>query len=58
MRLADFFKMRPYKKGSDYDKLVSLMRQTCQFNGGFYTAEARKILLPVLVRAWPMAFRK
>jgi hypothetical protein len=27
------------------------MRQTCQFNGGFYTEEARRILMPALVKA-------
>jgi hypothetical protein len=26
------------------------MRQTCQFNGGFYTAEGRNVLLPNLLR--------
>ncbi|WP_373502106.1 hypothetical protein [Aestuariivirga sp.] len=51
MRLADFFRMRPCKNRADYDKLVSLMRQTCQFNGGFYTEEARRILMPALVKA-------
>jgi capsular polysaccharide export protein len=51
MRLADFFRLRPCKNRANYDKLVSLMRQTCQFNGGFYTEEGRRILLPTLVRA-------
>jgi hypothetical protein len=27
------------------------MRQTCQFNGGFYSEEGRRILLPVLSKA-------
>ena len=50
MRLSDFFRARPCKSISEYDKLVSLMRQTCQFNGGFYTEEARRILMPRLVK--------
>lgn len=51
MRLAEFFRMRPVKSRSDYDKLVGLMRNSCQFNGGFYTDEARGILMPALVKA-------
>lgn len=51
MRLADFFKLRPCKNRANYDKLVSLMRQTCQFNGGFYSEDGRSNLLPALVRA-------
>ena len=50
MRLADFFKLRPVKSAAAYEKLISIMRQTCQFNGGFYTAEGRRVLLPQLVR--------
>ncbi len=46
MRLADFFRMRPCKDRADYDKLVSVMRQTCQFNGGFYSQEGRNLLDP------------
>ena len=51
MKLADFFRLRPYKNLADYLKLVSLMRHTCQFNGGYYSAEGRRILLPNLTRA-------
>lgn len=51
MRLADFFRMRPCKNRQDYLKLVSLMRHTCQFNGGYYTAEGQRILIPGLTRA-------
>jgi capsular polysaccharide export protein len=50
MRLADFFKLRPVKAISAYEKLVALMRETCQFNGGFYTEEGRKTLVPSLTR--------
>lgn len=51
MRLADFFRLRPYQNHADYLKLVSLMRHTCQFNGGYYSGEGRRILLPSLTRA-------
>ena len=51
MRLADFFRLRPCKSRDDYLKLVSLMRHTCQFNGGYYSSEGRNILLPSLTRA-------
>ncbi len=51
MRLADFFRLRPCSSRADYDKLISLMRQTCQFNGGYYSAEGRLVLLPSLTRA-------
>ena len=50
MRLADFFRLRPVKNSQAYDKLISVMRQTCQFNGGFYSDESRRVLLPNLVR--------
>ena len=50
MRLADFFRLRPIKNGEAYEKLISVMRQTCQFNGGFYSEEGRQVLLPNLVR--------
>ena len=50
MRLADFFRLRPCKSSADYEKLISVMRQTCQFNGGFYSDEGRHVLLPNLVR--------
>lgn len=49
MRLADFFRFRPVKDPADYEKLVSVMQQTCQVNGGFYSEEGRAILLPSLV---------
>ena len=51
MRLSDFFRLRPCKNSADYKKLIALMRRTCQFNGGFYSAEGQNILLPVLTRA-------
>lgn len=51
MKMADFFRMRPVKDHADYEKLVSLMRQTCQINGGYYSEEGRAILLPALVAA-------
>lgn len=51
MRLADFFRLRPCKSRAEYDKLIGLMRRTCQFNGGFYSAEGRRILIPNLSRA-------
>ena len=51
MRLADLFRLRPYKNASDYTKLIALMRQTCQFNGSFYSEEGRRILMPILTRA-------
>ena len=50
MRLADFFRLRPVKSSQAYDKLISIMRQTCQFNGGFYSEESRRVLLPKLLR--------
>jgi len=51
MRLADFFRLRPCKNTADYEKLVALMQQTCQFNGGYYSSEGRSVLLPGLTRA-------
>lgn len=51
MRLADFFRMRPVKNKAAYEKLIAVMRYTCQFNGGFYSEEGRRILLPKLSRA-------
>jgi capsular polysaccharide export protein len=51
MRLADFFRMRPVKGKAAYEKLIAVMRHTCQFNGGFYSEEGRRILLPILTRA-------
>ena len=51
MRLGDFFRMRPHKGDDGYRKLVSLMRQTSQYNGGFYSAHARQALLPSLTKA-------
>ncbi len=50
MRLADFFRMRPLKNRADYDKLVGLMRATCQYNGGYYTDQARSTLMPALLK--------
>ena len=51
MRLADFFRLRPCKHTADYEKLIALMQQTCQFNGGYYSREGRDVLLPRLTRA-------
>ena len=51
MRLADFFRLRPYKGIDSYRKLVGLMRKSSQYNGGFYSGEGRRALLPSLVRA-------
>jgi capsular polysaccharide export protein len=51
MRLADFFRARPCKSKADYEKLIGVMRRTCQFNGGFYSNEGREILLPSLIAA-------
>lgn len=48
MRLADFFRMRPRKDIGHYEKLVNLLRLTCQVNGGFYSRQGCKALLPVL----------
>ena len=49
MRLADFFRLRPRKNIGDYEKLVNLLRHTCQVNGGFYSRQGRQYLLPALV---------
>jgi len=51
LRLRDFFRLQPHQNAGSYRKLVALMRQTCQFNGGFYSAEGRRVLLPALTRA-------
>jgi capsular polysaccharide export protein len=50
LRLADFFRLRPAADIVHYNKLVNLLRLTCQFNGGFYTGHGRQTLLPLLVR--------
>lgn len=50
-RLADFFRLRPMKDRGAYEKLVNLMRATCQFNGGFYSQQGRDALMPGLTRA-------
>lgn len=49
-RLADFFRLRPCKDLAAYQKLVNLMRATCQFNGGYYSKQGRNTLLPSLTR--------
>lgn len=51
MRLRDFFRLQPHQSADSYRKLVALMRQTCQFNGGFYSTEGRRVLLPALTQA-------
>lgn len=48
MRLTDFFRLRPSKDTAHYEKLVNLLRHTCQFNGGFYSRQGRSALLPAL----------
>lgn len=50
MRLADFFRLRPCLNGKAYETLLSVMLQTSQYNGGFYTSEGRSVLIPNLVR--------
>ncbi len=45
MRLADFFRLRPCGDKTQYARLVKLMRQTCQVNGGFYGAQARRTVV-------------
>ncbi len=51
MRLADFFRLRPRKDTAHYEKLVSLLRMTCQFNGGYYSPQGWQTLLPSLTAA-------
>lgn len=51
MRLADFFRLRPCMNRADYEKLIGLMQRTCQFNGGYYSAEGRRVLLPALTKS-------
>ncbi|MFT3988269.1 hypothetical protein [Aestuariivirga sp.] len=50
MRLAAFFRARPQKDIRYYDRLVNLLRLTCQVNGGFYSRQGRVALLPDLVQ--------
>ncbi|MCB1377380.1 MAG: capsular biosynthesis protein [Alphaproteobacteria bacterium] len=50
-RLADFFRLRPCKDSNAYRKLVNLMRNTCQYNGGYYSQEGRSALMPALTKA-------
>jgi len=50
MRLADFYRLRPCVNPEAYETLISVMRQSSQFNGGFYSDDGRKVLLPSLVR--------
>jgi capsular polysaccharide export protein len=45
MRPADFFRLRPCGDRRQYDRLVKLMRRTCQVNGGFYGGEARRTVI-------------
>ncbi len=45
MRLADFFRLRPCGDRAQYGRLVKLMRQTCQVNGGFYGEQARRTVV-------------
>jgi capsular polysaccharide export protein len=51
MRLADFFRLRPRKDIAHYEKLVNLLRTTCQFNGGYYSPQGWRTLLPSLTDA-------
>lgn len=50
MRLAAFFRARPHKDIRYYDRLVNLLRLTCQVNGGFYGRQGREALLGGLVQ--------
>lgn len=45
MRLADFFRMRPVGKREHYERLVKLLRLTCQVNGSYYGKAGRRIAL-------------
>lgn len=49
MRVRDFFRLRPAKHRSDYEKLVSFMIETSQINGGYYSREGQDILIPALI---------
>ncbi|MGQ0486118.1 MAG: capsule biosynthesis protein [Hyphomicrobiales bacterium] len=45
MRLADFFRMRPVGRLEHYERLVKLLRLTCQVNGSYYGKAGRKVAL-------------
>jgi capsular polysaccharide export protein len=45
MRLADFFRMRPVGRREHYERLVKLLRLTCQVNGSYYGKAGRKVAL-------------
>ncbi len=45
MRLADFFRMRPVGRRAHYERLVKLLRLTCQVNGSYYGKAGRKVAL-------------
>lgn len=48
MRLADFFRLRPVGERQHYERLVELLRLTCQVNGGYYGKAGRKVALEPL----------
>jgi capsular polysaccharide export protein len=50
MRLADFFRLRPVGDFAAYDRLVRLLRITCQINGNFYSMRGKEAVLPELCR--------
>lgn len=45
MRLADFFRLRPVGTRKHYERLVKLLRLTCQVNGSYYGKTGRRIAL-------------
>jgi capsular polysaccharide export protein len=48
MRLADFFRMRPVGKRELYERLVKLLRLTCQISGSYYSKAGRRIAMDPL----------
>ncbi|MFN0191515.1 MAG: hypothetical protein ACKVP5_06000 [Aestuariivirga sp.] len=50
MRLADFFRLRPVGDAAAYERLVRLLRITCQINGNFYSMRGKDAVLPELCR--------
>ena len=45
MRLADFFRLRPVGRREHYERLVKLLRLTCQVYGSYYGKAGRRIAL-------------
>lgn len=50
MRLTDFYRLRPVPKVLNYAHLVTLLRETCQVFGGFYSRRAIDIAVPALTK--------